>query len=61
MFEYALKTADRSKPTAVFHINRSKQKYSLATPRGLIWSTSRDTSEVEKINENEISKLVSTI
>ena len=29
--EYALKSADRPKPTAVFHINRSRQKYSLAT------------------------------
>ena len=30
-FEYALKSADRPKPTAVFHIDRSRQKYSLAT------------------------------
>ena len=30
-FEYALKIADQQKPTAVFHINRSRKKYSLAT------------------------------
>ena len=29
--EYALLSADRPKPTAVFHINRSSQKYSSAT------------------------------
>ena len=30
-FEYALKSADRPKLTAVYHINRSRQKFSLAT------------------------------
>ena len=30
-FAYALKNADRSKPSAVFHINRSQEKYYLAT------------------------------
>ena len=30
-FEYALKSVDRPKPTAVFHINMSRQKYYLAT------------------------------
>ena len=30
-FEYSLKSADRFKPTAVFHINRSRQKFSLTT------------------------------
>ena len=30
-FEYALESADRSKPTSVFHIYRGRQKYSLAT------------------------------
>ena len=42
-FEYAIYSADRPKPTAVFDINRSRQKYSLATSvlaRILKWSTS---------------------
>ena len=30
-FKYALKRADRPKPTVAFHINRSRQKWSLAT------------------------------
>ena len=30
-FEYDLKRADRPKPTAAFHINRSRQICSLAT------------------------------
>ena len=30
-FEYALKSADRPKPTAVIHIHRSRQKFSLTT------------------------------
>ena len=30
-FEYDLKSAHRPKPTAVFHIKRIRQKYSLAT------------------------------
>ena len=30
-FEYALKCADQRKPTAVFHINRSRQKFALET------------------------------
>ena len=61
MFESALKSAHRPKPTAVFHIKRSRNKYSLATSvlGGLIWSTSRDTCQVEQINQNETSKLVS--
>ena len=33
-FEYALKSADRPMPTAVFHINRSRQKYSYGLPAG---------------------------
>ena len=30
-FQNALKIADRPKPTTIFHINLSRQKYSLAT------------------------------
>ena len=30
-FEYAFEIADRPKPTAVFHINTSRQKYYLTT------------------------------
>ena len=50
---YALKSAYRPKPIATFHINRSRHKCSLATSvldRGLVWSTSRDACQMEKIN-----------
>ena len=41
------------KPTAVFYISRSRW-----CPRGLMLSTSRDTCQVDKINQNDTSKLV---
>ena len=43
----ALKNANLSKPTVVFHINRRRQKYYLATET-LVLSTSSDTCRVEK-------------
>ena len=30
-FEYAIQSAERLEPTSLFHINQSRQKYSLAT------------------------------
>ena len=47
-FEYALKSADRSKPTTVFHINRSIQTYYLATSvLGDLHGPPADTYQVE--------------
>ena len=54
-FEYALKIAYRPKPSAVFHINRSRQKYSMAT--SVLGDSNRppDTCQVEKNKYNETS------
>ena len=55
MFECVLKCAVPMKTTAVFHINRNRPTYTFCDqfPRGLIWSTSRDTRQVENKLEQD--------
>ena len=59
-FEYGLKSADRPKPTAVFHINRSRQKDSLTTsiPGDSYGPPAETHAKWGKLNETSI--LVST-
>ena len=62
IFEYVLKSADRPKPTAVFHINWSRQKYSLAT--SVLWDSYGPPAEthvkwIKNLERN--SKLVTNI
>ena len=57
-FEYALKSAE---PSEIFHIHRSRHAeiiFDDKCPRGLMWSTSRDTCQLEKINQNPHHHLV---
>ena len=54
-FQYALKSVERPKPIAAYQVNRSRQKFSLATkcPRGLIWSTNRDVCQLKNKLERD--------